>query len=857
MTSLQIDQALADKMVEKAIAECAESHFAGDRRRARQAIQLGSCETCVCLSDSLVQQISKYFGQIDQTVKAIYQYEPVMSKESSDFDVQETQERHAGINLVAWVDRKSAALNTLVETLETALSKSQRDIGCIKATKGCYTLDLQMVDDQDVRDNRGLGIFVENPYIQSRLVWQRSSASTEQTELTETSEPSKIEYPFPDTFDPELIPVSRLVYHASTIESISPEERVSLEPHLTELKVILIRRLISDQLAYINIAKRWFTISDLAEILHRRIGPGKIGGKAAGMLLAARILNKVADDEILNSLLVPDSHFLGSDLLYIFMAMNGLTYWNDQKYKPEEEIWEQYPQIQEEFQAGVLPPEVILELRELLAEVGPVPMIVRSSSQLEDNFGTSFAGKYDSFFCPNQGTPEENLANLTKAIKQTYASTLKPEALLYRRSKGLQDYDERMAVLIQTVQGERFDRYYLPHAAGVAFSHNLFRWSPEIRREDGFARLVWGLGTRAVQRVGDDYPRLVALSHPTLQPDDSTEAIRRYSQRYVDVIDLEDNQVKTLPIHEVLDARYPTLRYMVQIEQDGYFSSPRTRVSKDDIPRLVVTYEGLLQRTPVAHLLSGILRTIEAHYHASVDMEFTIHIPNPHDLHPQIQISILQCRPQSHLQDTHKVQMPEDLSSEDIIFTTQFMVPQGYLPNIRHVLFVKPEVYFALPTQDERRRVGTAISKLNTKLEGKSFICVGPGRWGSLNPDLGVFVSYADIHDAGALIEISGKGIGFDPEPSLGTHFFQDLMEAIIYPLVIRLDDEGVVFNQQFFYQTPNSLSEWIDADENLAKCLHLIDVSSFRPGHHIELLMDDEKSQAIAYLLPDIRHLW
>ena len=90
--------------------------------------------------------------------------------------------------------------------------------------------------------------------------------------------------------------------------------------------------------------------------------------------------------------------------------------------------------------------------------------------------------------------------------------------------KGLQDYDERMAILIQVVQGEPYGRYFLPHAAGVAFSRNLYRWSPQIRREDGFVRLVWGLGTRAVDRVGNDYPRLVALSHPLLHPEASPKS---------------------------------------------------------------------------------------------------------------------------------------------------------------------------------------------------------------------------------------------------------------------------------------------------------------------------------------------
>ena len=155
---------------------------------------------------------------------------------------------------------------------------------------------------------------------------------------------------------------------------------------------------------------------------------------------------------------IPESYFLGSDVMYIFTAMNGFTYWNDQKYKPEKQIWSEYPQLKKDFEAGKFPPEILVELRDLLESIGKKPLIVRSSSLLEDNFGTAFAGKYDSHFCPNQGTPEENLNELTQAIAGTFASTFKPEALLYRRSKGLQDYDERMAILIQVVQGESYGR---------------------------------------------------------------------------------------------------------------------------------------------------------------------------------------------------------------------------------------------------------------------------------------------------------------------------------------------------------------------------------------------------------------
>ncbi len=95
-----------------------------------------------------------------------------------------------------------------------------------------------------------------------------------------------------------------------------------------------------------------------------------------------------------------------------------------------------------------------------------------------------------------------------------------------------------MAILIQVVEGEELGSYFFPQLAGVAFSRNQYRWAPQIRREDGFVRLVWGLGTRAVERVGNDYPRLIALSHPLLRPSTDPNAIRRYSQQYIDLIDL-------------------------------------------------------------------------------------------------------------------------------------------------------------------------------------------------------------------------------------------------------------------------------------------------------------------------------
>lgn len=648
------------------------------------------------------------------------------------------------------------------------------------------------------------------------------------------------------SFNPELAPQDMLFEQAEMIERMPTEKRKQLAARLQEIKAVLIRTMISDQLAYLKIARKWFTVADLREIRRRKIGYGKIGGKSAGMILAHRIASEVGSSEVKAAIKLPVSYFLGSDVFYTFMSANGLIHWADQKYKPEAQMRAEYPQIQQEFMQGKFPRDILERLRGIIEEAGDQPLIVRSSSLLEDNFGTSFAGKYDSFFCPNQGSPEENLDALTEAIARVYASGLNPNALLYRHHKNLVDYDERIAVLIQFVEGEYYDRYFMPHGAGVAFSRNLYRWSPQIRREDGFLRLVWGLGTRAVDQTGNDHPRLVALSHPLLHPAAATKMIRRYSQQFVDLIDLQENAFKTLPITEVLNPRYPALRYIAQEDQGDYLTAMRSNMV--DPEKMVITFDEMLRRTPFAEIMKSMLKVLEEKYESPVDTEFTVQVVDPMALQPQVKVTLLQCRPQSAIAE-EDASLPEDIEDRDIIFATRRMVPRGTVAGIRYALFVPAEGYFSLKSQTERHKLERAIGDLNKALKEEVFICVGPGRWGTSTPDLGVHVAYGDIYNTRALVEISGQGVGAAPEPSFGTHFFQDLMEAHIYPLGVFLDDEDALFNRDFFYSTPNRLAEWLKVDPALTEALRLIRVEDFKAGHHLNLVMDDEEGRAVCYL--------
>ena len=419
------------------------------------------------------------------------------------------------------------------------------------------------------------------------------------------------------SFNPELAPWDMLFAQGEAYEALAPDLRAKVKHHLREIVVVLTKGLISDQLAFVGIAKDLFTVADLQAIRRRRIGRGKIGGKAAGMMLAWKILSlPEANQEmdLKSHIVLPESYFIGADVSYDFVSLNDLHHLVDQKYKSREEIEAQYSEVRQAYIGGHFPDEIVEGLQGVLARVGHHPLIVRSSSLLEDNFGTSFAGKYDSFFCPNQGTPEENLEALLRAISMVYASIFSPDALFYRHQMGLLDYDERMAILLQEVQGERHGDHFFPTLAGVAFSHNPFRWTSRIRPDDGFLRMVWGLGTRAVDRVSNDYPRMVALSHPDLRPEIGAVKIRRYSQRSIDLINLRENQFETRAVTDLLDMEFPSARLLVSVDRGDYLQQPPAYDPNLSPRDLILSFDALLTKTEFVPLLKGILQAISERF---------------------------------------------------------------------------------------------------------------------------------------------------------------------------------------------------------------------------------------------------
>ncbi len=654
------------------------------------------------------------------------------------------------------------------------------------------------------------------------------------------------------TFNPEIAPWELLFRQGEIYEAMTGADRERVEHHLREIKVVLIKRMISDQLPYIGVAKKVFTIADLRDIYRRRIGSGKIGGKAAGVMLAYKILKQDKPEWgpfVGDQITMPETYFIGTEVIYDFYLLNNLADFMNQKYRSLEETQMEYPEILAAHREGTLPEDVVEGLEAFLEQMGNRPIIVRSSSLLEDNFGTAFAGKYDSYFCPNQGTPAENMAALTDAIRRVFACTLNPDALLYRGQHGMIDYDERMGVLLQKVEGEVYGRYFFPTLAGVGFSQNPYRWNPRIRREDGFLRLVWGLGTRAVDRVDKDYPRMIGLSHPQLRPETTAAAIRQHSQWYIDVVDLADNTFKTVPVREILDENYPYLRTLASIDEGDYFQSIVSTASLDNKNKLVLTFNNLTKDQKFIDLMRNVMNRLEKVYGTPVDIEFTVQI-QPGYPQPNYLFSMIQCRPLSQRHEHGTVRIPPDIPREDILFTAHKLIPDGQAEGIRYVIFVDPEKYREIPDQTVKLELGRAVGRLNQILADERFILMGPGRWGSANLELGVRVTYADIHNTLVLIEIGVPQDGQMPELSYGTHFLQDLVEAGIFSLPLHLGSEHGRFDWQFFRDSPNSLASLSPADATLSDYLRVIDLSTVCGSRRLKILMDGEKDEAVGFLV-------
>lgn len=615
------------------------------------------------------------------------------------------------------------------------------------------------------------------------------------------------------------------------------------------LKEALSRMIFGNHPKLNRLADRYLTLDDLLQVRNRLIGSGRIGGKAAGMLMARRVL--VADEgetDFTQVLEEHDSFYIGSDVFFTFLVNNNLFQLRLQLTKMGKLTWDEFAQIEQKFLAGRFSEEVMEQFRSMLDYYGQAPIIVRSSSLLEDSFTDAFAGKYRSEFCANQGSPEKRLEAFIRAVKLVYASALNPDALSYRHRRGLTEGDEQMAILVQRVSGMPYKQYFFPGLAGVAFSRNLYAWTDRIDPMKGMIRLVFGLGTRAVNRVSGDYPRMIAVSHPQLRPEIGME-IAKYSQRMVDVLNLEANTFEVKPFAEIIGGNnYPALHLLTSEIADGYLrdwvATPLTGSGKD----LVLTFNNLVNRTKMVNIIGEILTKLEKAWGQPIDIEFTAYV----DGKGNTRVNLLQCRSlRVPMPAGTEIKIPENLPKEQVLFRSNRAISAGVVSDIRYIVYIDPRKYAEVATFDEKRTLGRVIGKLNDHLrhrEGK-VMAMGPGRWGSSNIELGVNASYSDIDGTAVLVEVARREGGHEPEVSYGTHFFQDLVEAEILYLPVYPDDKTADFNTEFFTNSPNILKDISPELSSFEEVVQVIDVKAAASGARAKVIADPQTRRAVCFL--------
>ena len=602
----------------------------------------------------------------------------------------------------------------------------------------------------------------------------------------------------------------RLAYWRRTLNKAKACLKEDLEKQ-EEMKNLLVNILVGKDHKIHDMCIKYFDLSDLVKIAYREIGTGFIGGKSIGMLLATTIINKCEDHkELFENLLEPhDSFFIGADIFYSYIVENGM--WELRiKQKNDEGYFKYSQELKEKLATGSFSKWIKEQFMHMLEYYGQSPIVVRSSSLLEDSFGNAFAGKYESVFCVNQGTPEERLEAFENAVKTVYASTMNEDALNYRKHRGLDKRDEQMAILVQRVSGDYYGEYFYPHIAGVGNSSNLYVWNKKIDMDAGMLRLVFGLGTRAVDRVHSDYARIVTLDDPMRMPLMNYEDEQKYSQHDVDLLNLRTNKLSTVYINEAIKNDIKTSNNIFGSKDYATQQMLKEMGRDSSTAPFILNFKGLLKNTEFPKVMKNVLSTLSKEYEYPVDIEFTANFNKDGNF----KFNIVQCRPLQTRGLGKKIEVPKFLDKNSCIFSSNgnFMGGNVRLP-IDYIVFVCAKEYIKL-NSTQKYSIARQIGLINTALKNKNAMLMGPGRWGTSTPSLGVPVHFTELCNMSVMCEIGYSDDGLMPELSYGSHFFQDLVETGIFYVALFDNKSDVVFNESKLLEGENIANKIIEINK-------------------------------------------
>lgn len=497
-----------------------------------------------------------------------------------------------------------------------------------------------------------------------------------------------------------------------------------------------------------------------------RMGDGSLGGKARGLAFLNRLIEKHSlTDRYENiSISIPRSIVISTEYFDEFILENGLQYVIDSELSDDE--------ILSEFVASRLPEGLISGLKTYLKTVD-TPLAVRSSSKLEDSNYQPFAGVYSTYMIPHVDNKDMMLRILDKAIKSVYASVFYNGSRTYIQTTGNLQSEEKMAVVIQNICGSEHNGLYYPLISGVGRSVNFYPIGGE-RMEDGIVNVVFGLGKSVVEggktlRFSPEFPKkILQLSQPYLA--------MRDSQKMMFALDLRPGAFKISRNEGVNLAHIPVTEVIPDYANSNLVFSTYSAVNSRIVPGVeesgarIVSFDAILKygKYPLAKALSEIMDICRKELLCEVEIEFAA------DVAPsgKLSLKLLQVRPISSYSAEQEVNFDELKDSLGTLFLESGKaLGNGFVNDVSHIVYIAPDKFNSLST----REIAAELAEINNtfKSRNEGYILIGPGRWGSSDPNLGIPVIWSDISEAKMIVEYSMPG--FQVEPSQGTHFFQNI----------------------------------------------------------------------------------
>ena len=524
-----------------------------------------------------------------------------------------------------------------------------------------------------------------------------------------------------------------------------------------------------------------------------RIGEGSLGGKARGLAFMNSMLIKYRQYDRHEGvrIMIPRSVVIATEYFDEFIDLNGLKYIISKESSDEE--------ILSEFVTSTIPQRLQEELKAYIRTVR-TPLAVRSSSKLEDSHYQPFAGIYSTYMIPYTENEDQMLRLVLRAVKSVYASVYFAASRAYIQTSQNLISEEKMAVILQEVCGTEQNGLYFPTFSGVARSINYYPIGDE-KPEDGVCNIAMGLGKLVVDggrtlRFSPRYPqKVLQTSTPELALRDTQNEVLALSLRPEEFRTSIDDAVnlRRLTLQEIGD--YRNARHVCSVwdrENERISDSPFDR------GRRIITFNNILKYNtfPLAEIVSDILRIGAEEMRCPVEVEFAVNM----DVDPGRQriFNLLQIRPIIDNQDNRPIDWSREDTSRALIYG-ESALGIGRMTEIADIVYVRSETFSSLVTE----KIADELLGLNARLhdEGRSYILVGPGRWGSSDPYLGVPVKWTHISEAKVIVECNIES--FDVEPSQGTHFFQNVTSLGVGYLTINPSRGEGIFREQLLDTRP------------------------------------------------------